>query len=86
MTVVTAASSRTGARVVWVIAALGVADIGVLIATYGIQARDATTAEAIAALSLVGSMLAFILSGALIVSRQPRNIVGWRATSHAARC
>jgi len=77
VTVVTAASSRTGARVVWVIAALGVADIGVLIATYGIQARDATTAEAIAALSLVGSMLAFILSGALIVSRQPRNIVGW---------
>ena len=31
----------------------------------------------IAALSLVGSMLAFIVSGALIVSRQPRNIVGW---------
>ena len=28
-------------------------------------------------MSLVGSLLAFILCGALIVSRQPRNIVGW---------
>ena len=77
MTTVTAAPSRTGARIVWVIAALGIADIGVLIATYGIQAREATTVQLIATLSLVGSMLAFIVSGALIVSRQPRNIVGW---------
>ena len=48
-----------------------------LVATYGIQAGEATTVQVVAALSLVGSMLAFIVCGALIVSRQPRNIVGW---------
>jgi hypothetical protein len=36
-----------------------------------------TAVLALAALSIVGAMLAFIVSGALIVSRQPGNIVGW---------
>ena len=36
-----------------------------------------TPAQAIAAMSLVGSLLAFIVSGALIASRQPGNVVGW---------
>ena len=61
----------------WVIAAAGVAIIGVLIASYAQQTAGATPYQVVAAVSLVGSLLAFIVSGALIVSRQPRNIVGW---------
>ena len=72
-----ARTSPAGARLVWVIAAAGIAVIGVLLASYAGSTKDATPAHALAAVSLVGSLLAFILCGALIVSRQPRNIVGW---------
>ena len=57
----------------WLIAAVGIALVGLLVVSYGPQAAGATPVQALAALSLVGSLLAFILSGALIVSRQPRN-------------
>src|SRR4051794_806655 len=69
--------SRVAARVVWVIAGLGILATAVLVASYARQSGPATVVEVFAALSLVGSMIAFIVSGALIVSRQPGNIVGW---------
>ena len=65
------------ARVVWVIAAVGVAIVGLLIASYARLGANATLVEAVAGVSLAGSLVAFILCGALIVSRRPRNIVGW---------
>ena len=77
MTRMAARPSPSVSRLVWVIAAVGIALVGVLVASYGRDAAGATPVQALAALSLVGSLLAFIVSGALIVSRQPRNIVGW---------
>ena len=62
----------------WVIAVVGVAvDRASLSRRTRRQTAGATPYQAVAALSLVGSLLAFIVCGALIVSRQPRNIVGW---------
>ena len=77
MTRVDARPSPSVSRLVWVIAAAGIALVGLLVVSYGPQAAGATPVQALAALSLVGSLLAFIVSGALIASRQPRNIVGW---------
>ena len=77
MTRVAGRPSPASARLVWAIAAVGVAVIGVLVASYAQETAGATPSRPIAAVSLVGSLLAFIVSGALIVSRQPRNIVGW---------
>jgi hypothetical protein len=62
---------------VWVVAAVGTILVGVLVASYAREAADATLVQAVAALSMAGSLLAFIWCGALIASRQPRNIVGW---------
>ena len=59
------------------VAAAGTAVIGVLVASYSQEAAGANPTQAVAAVSLVGSLLAFIISGALIVSRQPGNVVGW---------
>jgi hypothetical protein len=70
-------SSPRAARLVWLIAGVGVAVIAALAASYAGQSAGATPAKILAALSTVGSLLAFVLCGALIVSRQPRNIVGW---------
>ena len=77
MTHVAGRTSPASARLVWAIAAVGIVVIGVLVASYAQETAGATPSQAIAAVSLVGSLLAFIVSGALIVSRQPRNIVGW---------
>src|SRR5215212_147909 len=70
-------SSPPAARIAWVIAAAGTAMIATLVASYASQAADASAAQIVAVLSLLIGMLAFVLCGALIVSRQPRNIVGW---------
>ena len=72
-----AQESTSAARLVWVIAAVGVALVGVLVASYVGSGADATLVEVFAGLALIGSLIAFILCGAMIVSRQPRNIVGW---------
>ena len=77
MTRAASRTSQSGARVVWAIAALGVAIIGAVVISYARPTEGANIIQVLAALSLVGGMLAFVLSGALIVSRQPRNIVGW---------
>jgi hypothetical protein len=70
-------SSRVAARLVWVIAGLGIVATALLLASYATTGGEVTAVLALAALSIVGAMLAFIVSGALIVSRQPGNIVGW---------
>jgi hypothetical protein len=70
-------SSPPAARIAWVIAAAGTAMVATLLASYASQAADASAAQIVAVLSLLIGMLAFVLCGALIVSRQPRNIVGW---------
>ena len=69
--------TRAAARLVWLIAAVGIALLGLLVASYAGSTAGATPVEVFAALSLAGSMVAFIVCGALIVSRQPRNVVGW---------
>ena len=70
-------ASRSAARIVWVIAGLGILSTALLLASYATQGGGVTLVEVLAALSLVGALVAFILSGALIISRQPGNIVGW---------
>jgi hypothetical protein len=70
-------SSPPAARIAWVIAAAGTAMVATLLASYASQAADASAAQIAAVLSLLIGMLAFVLCGALIMSRQPRNIVGW---------
>ena len=77
MTRASASSSPAAARLVWAIAAVGIAMIGALLVSYASSTEDGTLAQAFEAVSLVGSLVAFVLCGALIVSRQPRNIVGW---------
>jgi hypothetical protein len=76
----TGAATRTdarGARIVWVIAAVGIVMVGALVASYAREVTDATPTQMVEAMALAGSLVAFILCGALIVSRQPRNVVGW---------
>ena len=69
--------SRTLARSVWVVAAVGMGAIGLIAWSYAQQTSGATTADVVAGVSLVGALAAFVLCGALIASRQPRNIIGW---------
>ena len=77
MTRAGARPSPPAARLAWLIAGAGTVVIGVFLVSYARQARDSTPVQLVAALSLVVSMLAFVLCGALIVARQPRNVVGW---------
>ena len=44
--------SSSGARLVWAIAAVGIAVIGLLVATYAQETADATPVQVVAALSL----------------------------------
>ncbi|MEX1126296.1 MAG: hypothetical protein WEE53_11595 [Acidimicrobiia bacterium] len=66
------------ARLVWAVAALGLVAIG-LVTWLGFQAGESgqTFVSVVAALQLLIAVAAFLLSGAVIVSRQPRNIIGW---------
>jgi hypothetical protein len=69
---------RRSAAIVWAVAALGLVVIGIIIwndiRTGGF---DAGMLSIVTAMSYALSLIAFIVSGALIVSRQPRNIIGW---------
>lgn len=69
--------SRALTWAVWVVAGLGIVAIGLLAWSYAQQTSGATTADVVAGVSLVGALAAFVLCGALIASRQPRNIIGW---------
>jgi hypothetical protein len=65
------------ARLAWVVAGLGLASVAVL-GWVHLQDRQATTAiETVSRIALLVSLAAFILSGAVIVSRQPGNVIGW---------
>ena len=61
----------------WILAAIGVAATVLLAWSYASSGTEVTLATAGAAISLTASLAAFVLCGALIVSRQPRNGVGW---------
>ena len=78
MTQVAARSSSGVARLVWALAAIG-ALATVLLLWSTVQSTPVVTPVlAITGLSSqAGSLIAFVLSGALIASRQPRNGVGW---------
>lgn len=69
--------SRALTWAVWVVAGVGIVAIGLLAWSYAQQTSGATTADVVAGVSLVGALAAFVLCGALIASRQPRNIIGW---------
>ena len=61
----------------WVLAAIGVAATVVLAWTFAQSGSDVTVASVGSAVSLTACLAAFVLCGALIVSRQPDNVVGW---------
>lgn len=64
-------------KVVWAVVGLALATIAVTIWS-GYRAGLATSVTSvIEVVSYMGSLTIFAVSGALIVSRQPRNVVGW---------
>ncbi len=71
-------TSRRAARLVWVVAAIGL----VLIAWMGWLAYQSgefakSPLAALAAIQLLLALVAFLLGGTVIVSRQPGNVIGW---------
>jgi hypothetical protein len=70
------ASRGVAARFVWLIAAVGVVDVVLLCWVY-VSDASASELDAISGVSLLVSLLAFVMSGAVIVSRQPGNVIGW---------
>ena len=77
MTSMVARPSRLLARAVWILAAVGVGATGVLAWSFAQSGLPLTVASLGSAISLTACLAAFVLCGALIVSRQPRNVVGW---------
>lgn len=70
-------SGNRSAVIVWTIAALGLAVIAVLIWTSALAGFfGESLVSALIGLSNVVLMVAFVISGAVIVSRQPKNIIG----------
>ena len=61
----------------WVLAAVGVGATVVLAWTYAQSGTEITLAAVGSAVSLTACLAAFVLCGALIVSRRPDNVVGW---------
>jgi len=62
---------------VGVVAAAGVVAIALLAWVYAAQSHDMTALDMIGLLALVTSLLAFVLSGAVILARRPGNVIGW---------
>lgn len=76
----TAAASRQGprtARLVWVLAAAALVVIAVVAATFPEEPPDSSLLGMLATWSSLVSLVAFLLSGSLILSRQPGNLIGW---------
>ncbi len=71
-------SERFVARLVWAVASLAFVAIGVMTwSLYQAGEFGSTVLSALAGVALVLALCAFVLSGAMIVSRQPRNVIGW---------
>lgn len=76
----TAAASRQGprtARLAWVLAAAALVVIAVVAATFPEEPPDSSLLGMLATWSSLVSLVAFLLSGSLILSRQPGNLIGW---------
>jgi hypothetical protein len=72
------ATHRRLAILAWVLAISGLVVAALVVVGWLRSMSDAATADdIIGSLTLLGSLIAFLLSGALIASRQPRNIIGW---------
>jgi len=74
-----AANDQVGSRArrtIWLVAAFGIVAIGVLAGAYVVTTEQITLLDAFSGLALLVSLLAFVVSGAVIVSRQPRNVIG----------
>ena len=66
------------ARVVWATTMVGLIAIGLSVWMSATVSGRAPTVDAVgAATSQALTLVAFLLSGAIIVARQPRNVVGW---------
>jgi hypothetical protein len=61
---------------VWAIAAAGLVAIAVLGVVY-VRMGATDPADAAGGIALLLSLVAFVVSGAVIVSRQPGNVIGW---------
>lgn len=71
-------TERFVARLVWAVAALAFVAIGLMTwSVYRAGEFGSTALSALAGAALVVALFAFVLSGAMIVSRQPRNVIGW---------
>jgi hypothetical protein len=63
---------------VWAIAGLDLVVIGaVLLTAYGITDLGTTSTTVLQDSGFVVALIGFLLSGAIILSKQPRNIIGW---------
>jgi len=65
------------ARVVWVIAGVGLVVIGMMAWLGFTRSFGATALSLMAGIGYVVSLACFLVSGAMILSRQPRNVIGW---------
>ncbi|HEU4671351.1 MAG TPA: hypothetical protein VFS32_00450 [Candidatus Limnocylindrales bacterium] len=74
----TAMPDRRLVRLVWLIAAVGLLPIvGLLAATAIAGGIAGSSFDLLAELTLALGLAVFVVSGAIIVARQPRNLVGW---------
>jgi hypothetical protein len=62
---------------VWGVATFGLLTIGLLAVAYLQTEPAADVGDAVGGIALLLSLVAFVLSGAFIVSRQPDNVIGW---------
>ena len=71
--------NRSNARTafVWLLVGLGLLMLVMLVRLYAAQADHSSLLDVISGLESVASLLAFMLSGAVILVRQPGNPIGW---------
>jgi hypothetical protein len=70
----------TGRRRTWLIVAVavaGLAMIGLQVVVYALDPRRPSLIELVGGLALLASLVAFVLSGAVILVRRPGNVIGW---------
>lgn len=76
-TVATDRPGRLTARLVWGVAGIGILVIGSLIWLGFGRTFESSTVDLLAGIGYVVALASFVLGGALILSRQPRNVIGW---------
>ncbi len=76
-TVATDRPGRLTTRLVWAIAGIGLGLIGVVVWLGFSRSYGSSALAVLTGLGYVAALASFLLCGALILSRQPRNVVGW---------